>query len=75
MLAFEILYFLSAPFLSYDTGIRVAAISAFGFFSLLLVAGRALGLLPENFFTEYAMQIGSGLEAFILALALADRSR
>lgn len=103
MLAFEILYFLSAPFLSYDTGIRVAAISAFGFFSLLLVAGpvawaagvragvfftiawtpltvgvsatagRALGLLPENFFTEYAMQIGSGLEAFILTLALADR--
>lgn len=103
MLGFEILYFLSAPFLSYDTGIRVAAISAFGFFSLLLVAGpvawaagvraglfftiawtpltvgvsatagRALGLLPENFFTEYAMQIGSGLEAFILTLALADR--
>lgn len=103
MLAFEILYFLSAPLLSYDTGIRVAAISAFGFFSLLLVAGpvtwaagvragifftiawtpltvgvsatagRALGLLPENFFTEYAMQIGSGLEAFILTLALADR--
>lgn len=103
MLAFEIVYFLSAPFLSYDTGIRVAAISAFGFFSLLLVAGpvawaagiragvfftiawtpltvgvsatagRALGLLPENFFTEYAMQIGSGLEAFILTLALADR--
>lgn len=103
MLAFEILYFLSAPFLNYDTGIRVAAISAFGFFSLLLVAGpvawaagiragvfftvawtpltvgvsatagRALGLLPENFFTEYAMQIGSGLEAFILTLALADR--
>ena len=103
MLVFEILYFLSAPFLSYDTGIRVAAISAFGFFSLLLVAGpvtwaagvragifftiawtpltvgvsatagRALGLLPENFFTEYAMQIGSGLEAFILTLALADR--
>ncbi|HAS77869.1 MAG TPA: diguanylate phosphodiesterase, partial [Marinobacter adhaerens] len=34
---------------------------------------RALGLLPENFFTEYAMQIGSGLEAFILTLALADR--
>lgn len=103
MLVFEILYFLSAPLLSYDTGIRVAAISAFGFFSLLLVAGpvtwaagvragifftiawtpltvgvsatagRALGLLPENFFTEYAMQIGSGLEAFILTLALADR--
>ncbi|WP_240339450.1 EAL domain-containing protein [Marinobacter sp. BW6] len=103
MLTFELLYFLSAPLLNYDTGIRVAAVSAFGFFSLLLLAGpvawaagvragvfftiawtpltvgvsatagRALGLLPENFFTEYAMQIGSGLEAFILTLALADR--
>ncbi|MEQ5816199.1 EAL domain-containing protein [Marinobacter sp. NFXS11] len=103
MLLFEMLFFLSAPLLDYDTGIRVAAVSAFAFFSLLLVAGpvawaagvragvfftiawtpltigvsatagRALGLLPENFFTEYAMQIGSGLEAFILTLALADR--
>lgn len=103
LLVFEILYFLGAPLLSYDTGIRVAAISAFVFFSLLMLAGpvawaagvragafftiawtpltvgvsatagRALGLLPENFFTEYAMQIGSGLEAFILTLALADR--
>lgn len=103
MLLFEMLFFLSAPMLDYDTGIRVAAVSAFAFFSLLLVAGpvawaagvragvfftiawtpltigvsatagRALGLLPENFFTEYAMQIGSGLEAFILTLALADR--
>ncbi len=103
MLAFEVLYFVVTPLLSYDTSIRIAAVSAFGFFSLLLVAGPiawaagvragafftiawtpltlgvsataglALGLLPENFFTEYAMQIGSGLEAFILTLALADR--
>lgn len=35
--------------------------------------GRASGFLPDNFFTEYAMQLGSGLEAFILTLALADR--
>lgn len=40
---------------------------------VLATAGRALGVFPENFFTEYAMQIGSGLEAFILTLALADR--
>ena len=103
MLVFEILFFFAAPLLSYDTNIRVAAASAFAFFSLLLVAGpfawaagaragvfftiawtpltvgvsatagRALGLLPESFFTDYAMQIGSGLEAFILTLALADR--
>jgi EAL domain-containing protein (putative c-di-GMP-specific phosphodiesterase class I)/GGDEF domain-containing protein len=103
MLIFEILYFLAVPFLAYKTGILLAAISAFVFFSLLLVAGpvswaagvragifftvawspltvgvmatagRALGIFPENFFTDYGMQIGSGLEAFILTLALADR--
>ncbi len=40
---------------------------------VLAMAGRALGIFPESFFTEYAMQIGSALEAFILTLALADR--
>ncbi|MFE8070273.1 EAL domain-containing protein [Marinobacteraceae bacterium S3BR75-40.1] len=40
---------------------------------VLATAGRAMGFLPEHFLTEYAMQIGSGLEAFILTLALADR--
>ncbi|TNE77307.1 MAG: EAL domain-containing protein, partial [Gammaproteobacteria bacterium] len=103
MLGFEILFFLFSPLLDYNTAIQVASLSAFIFFSLLLIAGpiswaagiragvfftvawspltlgvlatagRALGLFPENFFTEYAMQIGSGLEAFILTLALADR--
>jgi EAL domain-containing protein (putative c-di-GMP-specific phosphodiesterase class I) len=103
MLIFEVLYFLAVPFLDYKTGILLAAVSAFVFFSLLMIAGpvswaagvragifftvawspltvgvmatagRALGVFPENFFTNYAMQIGSGLEAFILTLALADR--
>jgi EAL domain-containing protein (putative c-di-GMP-specific phosphodiesterase class I)/GGDEF domain-containing protein len=36
-------------------------------------AGRSSGILQNNFFTEYAMQLGSGLEAIILTLALADR--
>lgn len=40
---------------------------------VLATTGRSLGLLPVNFWTQYAMQIGSGLEAFILTLALADR--
>ena len=39
----------------------------------VVTSGRSLGMLQNNFFTEYAMQIGSGLEAFILTLALADR--
>ena len=41
-----------------------------GFFA---TSGRTSGFLPNNFLTEYAMQIGSGLEAIILTLALADR--
>jgi hypothetical protein len=36
-------------------------------------AGRSSGILQNTFFTEYAMQLGSGLEAIILTLALADR--
>ena len=60
----------------------MAGVRAGAFFTLawtpltigvLATAGRALGVFPENFVTEYAMQIGSGLEAFILTLALADR--
>lgn len=41
-----------------------------GFFA---TSGRTAGFLPNNFWTEYAMQIGSGIEAVILTLALADR--
>lgn len=103
MLVFEVSYFMIALTLSYHIAVLLAAVSAFVFFSLLVVAGpiswaagvragafftvawvpltvgvlatagRALGVFPGNFFTEYAMQMGSGLEAFILTLALADR--
>jgi len=53
-------------------GVRSAA------FSLLIVGAvvsvlRALGLLPNNFFTVNALQIGSALEMILLAFALADR--
>ena len=34
---------------------------------------RAMGLLPTNALTANAMQLGSGLEMLLLALALADR--
>jgi EAL domain-containing protein (putative c-di-GMP-specific phosphodiesterase class I)/GGDEF domain-containing protein len=103
MIAFEILNFVCALTLSYNSAIILSSLSALLFFSLLFVAGpitwaagvragafftlawtpltigvlatagRALGFFPENFITEHAMQIGSGLEAFILTLALADR--
>lgn len=38
-----------------------------------ITTGRSTGALPNNFWTEYAMQIGSGIEALVLTLALADR--
>ncbi|XOV81166.1 MAG: EAL domain-containing protein [Aestuariibacter sp.] len=41
-----------------------------GFFA---TSGRTAGFLPNNFLTEYAMQMGSGIEAVVLTLALADR--
>ncbi|MBW0148023.1 EAL domain-containing protein [Marinobacter arenosus] len=103
MICFEIVNFACAMVLDYNSAMKLSAISALVFFSLLFVAGpitwaagvragafftlawtpltvgvlatagRALGFFPVNFMTEYAMQIGSGLEAFILTLALADR--
>ena len=103
MIAFEIINLVCAITLDYNSAVRLSAVSALFFFSLLFVAGpitwaagvragafftlawtpltigvlatagRALGFFPENFVTEHAMHIGSGLEAFILTLALADR--
>lgn len=43
------------------------------FIGVLLTIGRGQGLLPSNFLTTNAMQIGSAMEMIILALALADR--
>ncbi len=34
---------------------------------------KGFGLLPTNFFTTYAIQIGSALEVILLSLGLADR--
>ncbi|MAL97326.1 MAG: hypothetical protein CL583_02650 [Alteromonadaceae bacterium] len=36
---------------------------------------KTFGLLPANFITEYAIQIGSAIEVLLLSLALADRIR
>lgn len=79
--SFSALFFFSlllvAGPVAWMAGVRAGAFFTLAWSPLtigvLATAGRALGIFPENFFTEYAMQIGSGLEAFILALALADR--
>lgn len=39
----------------------------------LAYASVSFGLLPKNFFTEYGIQIGSGLEMILLSFALAYR--
>lgn len=75
-LVFFSLLLVAGP-VSWAAGVRAGAFFTVAWTPLtigvLATAGRSLGVFPENFFTEYAMQIGSGLEAFILTLALADR--
>lgn len=75
-LFFFSLLFVAGP-ITWAAGVRAGAFFTVAWTPLtigvLATAGRALGFFPENFMTEHAMQIGSGLEAFILTLALADR--
>ena len=42
---------------------------------ILLVALRTTGYVPSNILTNYAIQIGAGLEALLLSLGLAHRFR
>jgi EAL domain-containing protein (putative c-di-GMP-specific phosphodiesterase class I)/GGDEF domain-containing protein len=75
-LFFFSLLFVAGP-ITWAAGVRAGAFFTLAWTPLtvgvLATAGRSLGFFPENFMTEHAMQIGSGLEAFILTLALADR--
>lgn len=75
-LFFFSLLFVAGP-ITWAAGVRSGAFFTLAWTPLtvgvLATAGRVLGFFPENFVTEHAMQIGSGLEAFILTLALADR--
>ncbi|VXC09517.1 Diguanylate cyclase (GGDEF) domain-containing protein [Pseudomonas sp. 8Z] len=60
-------------------GYRVPGARLFALAWLLLLSGavalalRNFALVPSNFFTLYAMQIGSGLEMILLSFALAAR--
>ncbi len=76
VVAFFSVLFVSGP-VSWHAGKREGIFFTIAWVPLTLgvfaTAGRTSGLLPNNFVTEYAMQLGSGLEAFILTLALADR--
>lgn len=46
---------------------------AFFFAGGLALSLKNYGILPENFFTHYGIQIGSALEVILLSLGLADR--
>ena len=59
------------------TGSRVGALFTLAW-ALLTIGSflqlfRFLGIVPDNFFTHYGMQIGSGAEAIVLMIALAYR--
>jgi signal transduction histidine kinase len=42
---------------------------------MILQAMRAAGLIPDNFFTQYSLYIGSALQGILLSVALAARVR
>ncbi|SFM33832.1 EAL domain-containing protein [Marinobacter zhejiangensis] len=75
-LLFFSLLFVAGP-ITWMAGVRAGAFFTVAWTPLtvgvLATSGLALGVLPENMLTENAMQLGSGMEAFILTLALADR--
>jgi len=75
-LFFFSLLFVAGP-ITWAAGVRSGAFFTVAWTPLtigvLATAGRSLGVVPESFLAEHAMQIGSGLEAFVLTLALADR--
>ncbi len=61
----------------FSRGVAVARYFVVGwtvfFTGVLALAASKFGLLPINFFTNNAMQIGSALEVVLFSLALADR--
>ncbi|HYF02794.1 MAG TPA: sensor histidine kinase [Patescibacteria group bacterium] len=73
-LVFTILY---TAVRSLKKGYRPARyyISAWSVFmgGLVIFVFKTLGILPNNMFTQYGVQIGSTLEVLLLAVALADR--
>ncbi|MEM7184969.1 MAG: 7TM diverse intracellular signaling domain-containing protein, partial [Spirochaetota bacterium] len=62
---------------SYKQGNRTALFFLFNWLTFFVggitLALRNFGLVPDNFYTTYSLQIGSTLEMLLLSLALADR--
>ncbi|MFN3604127.1 MAG: 7TM diverse intracellular signaling domain-containing protein [Leptonema sp. (in: bacteria)] len=76
ILIFVLLSFVSSIF-SYLKGWKPARYYIIAWSMVLggmfILALKQLGFLPNNFITEYSLQIGSSLEVILLSLGLADR--
>ncbi|MEA3640280.1 MAG: 7TM diverse intracellular signaling domain-containing protein [Lamprobacter sp.] len=76
-LVFSVVLFIVAGFKVSLQGFRPARYYSLGWMVLLgfmvIYALNAFGLLPTNFVTIWATQIGSALDAVILAFAITDR--
>ncbi|MBK5940817.1 hybrid sensor histidine kinase/response regulator [Halochromatium roseum] len=76
-LVFSVILFIVVGFKVSFQGFRPAIYYSFGWTVLLgfmvIYALNAFGLLPTTFITTWATQIGSGLDAVILAFAITDR--
>jgi len=72
-----VLFTIITGFVCLFRGYRAARFFLLAWLGLLtggfVYALKAFGLLPNNFFTEYGLQIGSASEVILLSLALADR--
>ncbi len=78
-LTFTVPFYLITGVVCWKNGNRTARFFILGWFFYILggvlVTLRNLGVLPYNFWTTYTSQMGSALEAILLAFALSDRYR
>lgn len=75
----SVLFILTGGIITLYQGFRPARYFMIAWSALLtgmmLYTLKTFGLLPANFLTEYAIQIGSAFEAILLSLAMAARLR
>jgi diguanylate cyclase len=75
----SVLFILAGGLITLYQGFRPARYFMIAWSALLtgmmLYTFKTFGLLPANFLTEYAIQIGSAFEAILLSLAMAARLR
>ncbi|TGN40401.1 sensor domain-containing diguanylate cyclase [Marinobacter confluentis] len=77
--AVSVLFILAGGLITLYQGFRPARYFMIAWSALLagmmMYTLKTFGLLPANFLTEYAIQIGSAFEAILLSLAMAARLR